>query len=267
MQPTELTDTLDGEEGRGPVPRRPDQRHVGLRGSRAGQGLVAGVNAALWSQGRDAFVLGRDEAYIGVMIDDLVVSNPSEPYRMFTSRAEYRLLLRSDNAEERLVRPAAAIGLVDAHALAQLEARAAIKAGALRVLASVRSPEHGGKSLHELLLRPAVSMRDLEALSPELAALALDPEVRESLEIDVKYSGYVERQAQNVERMRSQEEVEIPSEIDYRALEGIANEAKDKLARLRPRTLGAAARIAGVRPPDVALLAVHIARQRRARPH
>jgi tRNA uridine 5-carboxymethylaminomethyl modification enzyme len=229
----------------------------------AGQGLVAGANAALWVKGRERFVLGRHEAYVGVMVDDLVVSNPTEPYRMFTSRAEHRLLLRNDNAEERLVRKAAQHGLVGREALERLEQREALKARATVMLESLRSPVHGNKTLAEALTRPEVHYADLAAAHHELAAIDLDPELAESLEVDVKYKGYVERQSENIERMRRQESVEIPSDMDFKSLSGIANEAKDKLARFRPRTLGAAARIAGVRPPDVALLAIHIERRRR----
>jgi tRNA uridine 5-carboxymethylaminomethyl modification enzyme len=229
----------------------------------AGQGLVAGANAALWTKGRAPFVLGRHEAYIGVMVDDLVVSNPTEPYRMFTSRAEYRLLLRNDNAEERLVRKAAEHGLVGEEALARLVHREEQKSRAKQLMDALRSPMHGNKTLAEALTRPEVHYAELAGIHPELAALRLDADVQESLEIDVKYAGYVERQGENIERMRRQESVEIPSDLDFKSLSGIANEAKDKLARLRPRTLGAASRIAGVRPPDVALLAIHIERRKR----
>jgi tRNA uridine 5-carboxymethylaminomethyl modification enzyme len=228
-----------------------------------GQGLVAGVNAALWVQRRGAFVLGREEAYVGVMVDDLVTSNPTEPYRMFTSRAEYRLLLRGDTAEERLVPRAAEIGLVGEDAVARLEARLEAKARAHSVLAATRRAAEGGRTLLELLKRPEVTLASLASAHPEVSALALDPEIAESFEIDVKYSGYVERQGENVERMRKQESVEIPVDMDFKSLSGLANEAKDKLTKFRPRTLGQAARIAGVRPPDVALLAVHVERRKR----
>ncbi len=231
----------------------------------AGQGLVAGANAALWALGRGAFVLARDEAYVGVMVDDLIVSNPTEPYRMFTSRAEHRLLLRNDNADERLVPRAAEVGLVGRAALARLDAKRAAKDAAKAVLASVRSAEHGHKTLAELLLRPEVTLDELTARHPEVAALALEPETAESLEVELKYAGYIERQHENIARMKRQESVEIPQDLDYRALSGLANEAKDKLAKLRPRTLGQAARIAGVRPPDVALLAIHVERRKRER--
>lgn len=230
----------------------------------AGQGLIAGANAALWALGRPAFTLARHEAYVGVMVDDLIVSNPSEPYRMFTSRAEHRLLLRSDNAEERLVPRAFAAGLVGADALARLERRRAEKRAVLGVLERVRSPKYGHRTLAEALTRPEVALADLVAEHAELAALASGADVLDAVEVDVKYAGYVVRQEENVARMKKQEAVEIPRDLDYAALTGLANEAKDKLARLKPRTLGQASRIAGVRPPDVALLAVHIERRRRS---
>lgn len=231
----------------------------------AGQGLIAGANAALWSLGRAPFVLRRDEAYVGVMIDDLVTSNPTEPYRMFTSRAEHRLLLRNDNVEERLVKKAFASGLVGDAALARLEARDEARARARAVLASVRSSAHGGRTLEEVLRRPDVTLAQLVDAHSELAALALDPQIAESIEVEVKYAGYVARAEDHVERLAKQEELEIPLDLDFKTLSGLANEAKDKLAKLRPRTLGQASRIAGVRPPDVALLAVHLEKRRRER--
>ncbi len=226
----------------------------------AGQGLVAGANAALWVLGREAFVLGRHEAYIGVMVDDLVVSNPTEPYRMFTSRAEHRLLLRCDNAEERLVPRARAVGLVGDDAVAALDERQAEKSRIETALARIR---RDGKSLAELLLRPEVTWESSIAEVPELAALGFDDEVARSVAVSLKYRGYVERAEENVVRLRSQDALEIPSELDYARIQGLGNEARDKLTRLRPRTLGAAGRIAGVRPPDVALVAVHVERLRR----
>jgi len=231
----------------------------------AGQGLIAGANAALWVAGSAPFVLRRHEAYVGVMVDDLVVSNPTEPYRMFTSRAEHRLLLRQDNAEERLVRRAHAVGLACDEALARLEAFEAQKSAGRDVLDRQRSKEHGGRTLTEVLRRPGVSFADLACTNEALAALELAPRVAESLEIDIKYAGYVEREHERVERLRRQQEVEIPAELDYASMTGLATEAKERLAELRPRTLGAAARIAGVRPPDVALLAVHVERFKRTR--
>lgn len=228
----------------------------------AGQGLVAGANAALWALGRTAFVLGRHEAYIGVMVDDLVVSNPTEPYRMFTSRAEHRLILRCDNAEERLVERARTVGLVGDDAVLRLEAR---RAESLRVLAALTRIRREGKSLAEILLRPEVTWASLSAETPQLVAADFDPEVASAVAVGLKYQGYVERAEENVARLRSQDALEIPAELDYQTIRGLANEAREKLGRLRPRTLGAAGRIAGVRPPDVALVAVHVERLRRER--
>ncbi len=224
------------------------------------QGLVAGANAALWCQGRPALVLGRHEAYIGVMIDDLVVTSPTEPYRMFTSRAEYRLLLRQDNADERLTRRAAEVGLVGAGQLAALDAREGELAAARALLDRER---HEGRTWTEVLRRPEVTAEEVARRLPALAALELGPELLERLETDVKYEGYVRNQLQEVARARRQEAIEIPPGFDFAALQGLAGEARQKLALLRPRTLGAASRIDGVRPPDVALLAVHLERARR----
>jgi tRNA uridine 5-carboxymethylaminomethyl modification enzyme len=228
----------------------------------AGQGLVAGANAAAWVLDRAPFVLRRDEAYVGVMVDDLVVSNPTEPYRMFTSRAEHRLLLRCDNAAERLVPRARAAGLVGEDAVARLAARLAERARVEDALGRIRREN---KSLAELCLRPEVTWESLSAAVPELAAAGFDEEVAQAVATGLKYRGYVERAAENAARLRAQDELLIPAELDYAAIRGLAHEARDKLARLRPRTLGAAGRLAGVRPPDVALVAVHVERLRRAR--
>tara|TARA_R110002126_G_scaffold291648_1_gene454823 strand:- start:61 stop:1968 length:1908 start_codon:yes stop_codon:yes gene_type:complete len=229
----------------------------------AGQGLLAGANAALWLQDREPFVVARHEAYIGVMVDDLIVTHPTEPYRMFTSRAEYRLLLRNDNADRRLVPRAAEIGLVGQDVLAAVERKAATIAHAVSTL-SARFVEPS-KTLADVLKRPEESLANLAVKYPEVAALELDREVAESVEIEIKYAGYVARQEETVLRMREQESTLLPDALDYAVLTGLGTEAREKLTNLRPRTLGAASRIEGVRPPDVALLAVHVERWHRER--
>ena len=232
----------------------------------AAQGLMAGANAALWCQDREPFVLERHEAYVGVLIDDLVVSAPTEPYRMFSSRAEYRLSLRQDNADLRLTRRAAELGLVpgagDPGRLAILEARERVLAEAHALLTETRT-DGGRRSLADVLRRPDRTLADLEREVPALAALQLQGETRTTVEADVKYAGYVERQKKDVERLRRQETTEIPGDLDYASLTGLRGEAREKLATLRPRTLGAAGRIAGINPPDIALLAIHVERRRR----
>lgn len=228
----------------------------------AAQGLVAGANAALWSQEREPLVLARDEAYIGVLVDDLVVAQPTEPYRMFTSRAEHRLLLRSDNADRRLVPIAARHGLAGEGALGRLVARETRLAAALAALSSERSAAHAGKTWAEVLRRPEVDVSAIERDCAALRALSLSADERAAVECDIKYAGYVAREREQVERLRRQEELEIPRDLDYAMLRGLANEARVRLAAVRPRTLGQASRIAGVRPPDVALLAIHVQRAR-----
>jgi tRNA uridine 5-carboxymethylaminomethyl modification enzyme len=228
----------------------------------AAQGFVAGANAALWAQDRAPLVLGRDQAMIGVLIDDLVVSQPSEPYRMFTSRAEHRLHLRADNADRRLVPLAASLGLAGRDALERVERKCARLAQARAALSEVR--ESGGlrKSLLEALKRPGLHLADLQREVPALHALELSSEEALALETDVKYAGYIDHELEQVARLARQEGLEIPLEFDYGSVAGLSNEARGKLAQLRPRSLGAARRIAGVRPPDLALLAMVVERDR-----
>jgi tRNA uridine 5-carboxymethylaminomethyl modification enzyme len=229
------------------------------------QGLVAGANAALWVLGRAPFVLARHEAYLGVLVDDLVVSQPREPYRMFSSRAEYRLLLRQDDADRRLCARGAEIGLVAPQDLARARARESAVAALTDLLATLRAPGDPSRSLAAHLRRPEVTLVALVAEVPALAPFAEDPSVLVTAEADVKYAGYVERQRNAVERLQRDEATLIPPELDLAAVGGLRLEAREKLVALRPATLGAAGRIAGVNPPDLALLAVHIERHRRER--
>ena len=223
-----------------------------------GQGLLAGANAALWSAGREPFVLGRDEGYLGVLVDDLVVSQPTEPYRMFSSRAEYRLKLRHDNADLRLTERARGLGLVDDVRATQFYARRASLEQAKVQLESARS---GQQSALDLVRRPDRSLADVAR--EHGLALGLTPADQVTLEADVKYAGYLVRAEREVERLRRQEERALPPDFDFLGIEGLRREAAEKLHLLRPHTLGAAGRIAGVNPPDLALVAIHLERQRR----
>jgi tRNA uridine 5-carboxymethylaminomethyl modification enzyme len=229
----------------------------------AAQGLVAGANAALWVRGRAPFVLARHEAYIGVLVDDLVVSQPREPYRMFSSRAEHRLLLRHDDADRRLAARGAALGLVGAEDAARAAARVARVAALVRLLETMRLAEDPVRTLAAHLRRPEVALATLAARVSVLQEFVGESDVLATAEADVKYAGYVERQRMAVERMARDEATLIPPELDLASVGGLRREAREKLVLLRPATLGAAGRIAGVNPPDLALLAVHIERHRR----
>jgi len=230
----------------------------------AAQGLIAGANAALWTQERAPFVLARHEAYVGVLVDDLVVSQPREPYRMFSSRAEYRLLLRQDDADRRLAPLGAKVGLTAPDAFARAEARANAVAALCAALGRLRAPGRPDQTLLDYLRRPEVTLVGLGEERPEIGALLGEPDVVATAEADVKYAGYVARQRDSVERLAESEATLIPADLDLAALGGLRKEAREKLVALRPATLGAAARIAGINPPDLALLAVHVARHRRA---
>jgi tRNA uridine 5-carboxymethylaminomethyl modification enzyme len=236
----------------------------------AGQGLLAGINAARRVQGREPLVLGRHDAYIGVMVDDLVTLGTKEPYRMFTSRAEYRLLLREDNADLRLRELGHAIGLVPDELYAGFcRKREAIHAERERVALtrlSINEQErdwlqrHGcsevqkGTTLEQLLRRPGigyVELAEIDSVVHDLAAA-----VREQVEIQVKYQGYIERQEEQIERLRKMEAAQIPVDLDYADLQGLTPEVREKLERFRPGTLGQASRIQGVTPAALAILSV-----------
>ncbi|MCU0723853.1 MAG: tRNA uridine-5-carboxymethylaminomethyl(34) synthesis enzyme MnmG [Planctomycetes bacterium] len=223
----------------------------------AAQGIVAGINAALFARGKPPLLLRRDQAYAGVMIDDLATTGVSEPYRMFTSRAEHRLLLRQDNADRRLTRIGAGLGLASAARLQALEAHERAIAAGSRFLSKAR---RGPRTLLEVLRRPEVSFASLAAEEPGLAELRVPPRAAEQLEIEAKYAGYVERQARIAEETRALEEARISAGCDFDRVEGLSFEAREKLRSVRPATLGAAGRVEGVTPADVAVLAVHLKR-------
>ena len=227
----------------------------------AAQGIVAGINAALGVRGDEPLVLGRDEAYIGVLVDDLVTLSPREPYRMFTSRAEYRLLLRQDNADRRLMPVARRLGLAEDGAWAALEAKERAIAETLGYLGSTF---RDGASLLQILRRPGVTIGDLEAPDEGLAGRGLDDAAREQVEIETKYAGYIARQQTDVDRLRRLEGQAIPADVDYGTLKGLRPEARDKLGQARPASLGQASRIAGVAPTDVTALLIHLERARRS---
>ena len=238
------------------------------------QGFVAGVNAALKLKGEAPLLLGREQSYIGTLIDDLVTKGTNEPYRMMTSRSEYRLLLRQDNADERLAAIGHRIGLVSDERLAAVEAKyAAVEAeikrlghtglpasDALNELLSARgtAPVRDGATLLALLRRPQVSYDDLRGFDETCAAFPAA--LAESVEIAVKYEGYIKRQKAEVAEFARLERRALPEDLDYAAIDGLRLEAKEKLAAIRPRSLGQASRISGVSPADVAALMIWMER-------
>jgi tRNA uridine 5-carboxymethylaminomethyl modification enzyme len=218
----------------------------------AAQGLMAGINAARRVRNLDPIILGRDQAYIGVLIDDLVTKGTTEPYRMFTSRAEYRLLLRQDNADLRLSGLAYEIGLLPKRNFQQFTRKKEAITGELDRIENTRI---GGDTLIQMLRRPEVSYRDLPSQNPDLPE-----DVIQQVEISVKYAGYIDRQQAEINKLRSLEEKQIPTHLDYAVIPSLRTEARQKLAKIRPATLGQASRISGVSPADVGVLMVWLKR-------
>ncbi|MBS0615143.1 MAG: tRNA uridine-5-carboxymethylaminomethyl(34) synthesis enzyme MnmG [Verrucomicrobia bacterium] len=224
----------------------------------AGQGLIAGINAALKVQGRPPFFLKRSEAYIGVMIDELITKDLEEPYRMFTSRAEHRLLLRQDNADLRLRPYGYQLGLITEEQYLRLrtkEKTIAEQVGALKkkhVMVGTR-----GVSLAELLCRPTHSYKHLITDHPEIA-LDHGHEINFQIELQLKYAGYISRQSQEAARLDASENMLLPSDLDYHTILGLSKEAREKLSRTRPINLGQASRLAGITPADITVLMVYL---------
>jgi tRNA uridine 5-carboxymethylaminomethyl modification enzyme len=237
----------------------------------AAQGLVAGINAALAAGGGGRFTLDRADGYIGVLIDDLTTQGVSEPYRMFTSRAEYRLTLRADNADFRLTPKGLALGVVGAVRARTFAARHAALADAIRRLSELRlSPSaarnHGlevkrdgvRRNGLELLRLPNVDMAGLAVIWPELGALRQD--IVEQLEIEARYAGYLPRQAADIAAFRADEALVLPADLDLDAIRGLSHEVRARLAQARPTTIGAAARLPGMTPAALMLLYRHARR-------
>ncbi|MBU4435185.1 MAG: tRNA uridine-5-carboxymethylaminomethyl(34) synthesis enzyme MnmG, partial [Alphaproteobacteria bacterium] len=235
------------------------------------QGLVAGLNAALAVQGREPAVFARDEAYIGVMIDDLVTRGVTEPYRMFTSRAEFRLTLRADNADQRLTDRGVALGVVGAARAeawsgkkAQLEAaRAFARSVSLTPPEAIRAgfkvnADGQRRDVFAMLAYPDVTLDDLARVWPEVSTWNIM--VREQIEIEAAYAGYLDRQRADAESFRREEDLRLPADLDYRAVGSLSNEVREKLARVKPLTLGQAARIEGVTPGALSALLAHVRR-------
>lgn len=235
------------------------------------QGLLAGINAALKAKEKEAWCPRRDEAYVGVLVDDLITLGTKEPYRMFTSRAEYRLMLREDNADMRLTEQARALGLVDdARWKTFCEKRGAIEKETQRLKNTWIHPQSAeAKNLEEkkavvisreynlleLLRRPELKYEDLASLKGEAVS---NPDVAEQIQVNVKYAGYIDRQQDEVEKLKRSEEVKIPGSLDYNNISGLSNEIKQKLLQAKPPTIGSAARIPGVTPAAISLLLIHL---------
>ncbi|MBP9218648.1 MAG: tRNA uridine-5-carboxymethylaminomethyl(34) synthesis enzyme MnmG [Sterolibacterium sp.] len=244
----------------------------------AAQGLLAGINAALQAQGRaEAWTPRRDQAYLGVLVDDLITRGVSEPYRMFTSRAEYRLSLREDNADLRLTEAGRALGLVDEERWAAfnrkrdaiaaeserlkstwVHPRLVAEAEALRVLGQSMDRDY---RLFDLLRRPQVSYAELATLPGFGVGLEADPQVIEQVDIQAKYQGYIDRQQEDVQRSQSSEALKLPADMDYAGVQGLSIEVRQRLAQHRPETIGQASRIQGVTPAAISLLLVYLKRR------
>ncbi|MNC17077.1 tRNA uridine 5-carboxymethylaminomethyl modification enzyme MnmG [compost metagenome] len=237
----------------------------------AGQGVIAGINAARKVQEKDPVVLDRSQGYIGVLIDDLVTKGTNEPYRLLTSRAEYRLLLRHDNADLRLTPIGYEIGLIPEQRYeAFLDKKERVEREIVRLRETKVKPVDvnaalgeydsapivDGSNLLTLMRRPEVSYSFVDLVSP--SPEELDEEMKEQVEIQIKYAGYIEKQLQHVEKLQKMEKKKIPEDINYNEIHGLAMEARQKLTKIAPISIGQASRISGVTPADISILLVHL---------
>ena len=221
----------------------------------AGQGLLAGLNAALKIAGKEDLILDRNEAYLGVLIDDLVTKGVDEPYRMFTSRAEFRLLLRQDNADRRMTPIGQRIGSVSQERWEQFQA---YEAEISQIMEFIRGNRYQGQTLEEWLRRQDTGWEEICGVAPELKAFPLSERAIEQTLIEVQYAGYIKRQTAEIEKQKNVETLHIPDHIDYQLVPNLRNEAKEKLSRVKPRNIGQAGRISGVTPADLTVLVLYL---------
>ena len=245
----------------------------------AGQGLMAGINAHLKTNNKEPVILGRDEAYIGVLIDDLITKGTNEPYRMFTSRAEYRILLRQDNADIRLSKKGFEIGLLEENKFDMVETKKEETEILKKYVAKLSlRPEEVNDLLEKkksgkikqkvktpsILTRPGISLNEIidrsEKLKHFIKENKVDNNIIEQVEIDLKYSGYINREIENAEKLKKLEYVKIPNDIDYLKFSSLSTEAKEKLNSIRPINIGQAARISGIKPSDISILLIYLGR-------
>jgi tRNA uridine 5-carboxymethylaminomethyl modification enzyme len=245
----------------------------------AGQGLMAGINAHLKINDQSPFVLSRDEAYIGVLIDDLITKGTEEPYRMFTSRAEYRILLRQDNADIRLSKKSYDLGLLEKNKLDQVEEKIEMSKKLMRFtkklsvspdeINSVLNIKSGSKIKQKLkapsiISRPNIGINDIiensEPLKRFIKKHLIAEEAVEQVEIDIKYKGYIDREKENADKLKRLEYVKIPKEINYFKFSSLSNESKEKLSSIKPENIGQAARISGIKPSDISILLIYLGR-------
>jgi len=242
----------------------------------AGQGLIAGINAHNKVHEKEDFILNRDEAYIGVLIDDLITKGTEEPYRMFTSRAEYRLLLRQDNADIRLTKKAFDLGLAKEDRLRKVETKVSksqeleeflretsLKPGVINPILekSESNPVDQAYKAAQFLTRPNITLEKLDEIdSIKEFSSQYDEEVREQAEINIKYKGYIEKEKENVAKLNRLENIKIPEDFDYKSLSSLSSEAKQKMSNVRPKTIAQAGRISGVSPADINVLLVYLGR-------